>query len=76
MVDIETTEIAAVGEVKLWRQFCQNFQTVNTIETFLRCDENVSPTVHKLLKFLITLPVTTASREWSFSIFKTSKNIS
>jgi len=47
--------------MKLWRKYCTNLKSENTIETFLQCDENVFPTVDKLLKYLITLPVTKAS---------------
>lgn len=73
MVDIETTELGAIGELKLWRKYCTNLKSENAIDTYLQCDENVFPTVHKLLKYLITLPVTTASGERSFSTLKRLK---
>ncbi|XP_025415794.1 52 kDa repressor of the inhibitor of the protein kinase-like [Sipha flava] len=70
MVDIETTELGAIRELKLWRKYCTNFKSENAIDTYLQYDENVFPIVHKLLKYLITLPVTTASGERSFSTLK------
>ncbi|XP_022169397.1 52 kDa repressor of the inhibitor of the protein kinase-like, partial [Myzus persicae] len=73
MVDIETTELGAIGELKLWRKYCTNLKSKNAIDTYLQCDENVFSTVHKLLKYFITLPVTTASGERSFSSLKRLK---
>jgi len=73
MVDIETFELGAIGELKLWRKYCTNLKSENVIKTLLQCDENVFPTVYELLKYLITLPVTTASGERSFSILKRLK---
>jgi len=73
MVDIETSEFEAIGELKLWRKYCTNLKNENVIETLLQCDENVFPTVYKLLKYLITLSVTIASGERSFSTLKRLK---
>jgi len=73
MVDIETSEFGAIEELKLWRKYCTNLKSENVIETLLQCDDNVFPTVYKLLKYLITLPLTTASGERSFSTLKRIK---
>jgi len=67
MVDIKTTELGATEELTLWRKYCTSIKSENAFNTFLQCDKNVFPTVHKLLKYLITLSVTTSSGERSFS---------
>lgn len=46
-----------------------NFRII-IIETIIQCDKNVFPTVYKLLKYLKTLPGTTASGEQLFFTLK------
>lgn len=51
----------------------KNKNPKNATEAFINCNEEIFPTVHKLLKILITLPVTTASSERSFSSLRRLK---
>lgn len=54
---------------------CTDLKTNNATETFLQCDENVFPTVHKPLKYFITFLVTAAPGEISFSTLKRLKTV-
>lgn len=38
------------------------------------CNKEIFPNIYKLMKFLVTLPVTTCTTERSFSILKFLKN--
>lgn len=46
----------------------------NAHDAFLACSESIFPTVRKLLKIFVTLPVTTSSNERSFSTLKRLKS--
>jgi hypothetical protein len=72
IVDTETTELRAIGNMKLWRKYCTILKIENAIETFLQCDKNIFLTVYKLIKY-ITLLVITASGTISFFILKRLK---
>ena len=70
----------ALGELDVWKAvwkfFKENSQEtmpVNGIEAIEKCDENCFPIIHLMLQILITLPVSTASPERSFSTLKRLK---
>jgi len=71
--DIEADEVSAVGEFTIWHQQVKNKNPKNATEAFINCNEEIFPTVHRLLKILITLPVTTATSERSFSSLRRLK---
>ncbi|XP_008180518.1 52 kDa repressor of the inhibitor of the protein kinase-like [Acyrthosiphon pisum] len=59
--DIEADKVSAIGEFTIWHHQVKNKNPKNATEAFINCNEEISPTVHQLLKILITLTVTTAS---------------
>ncbi|CAI6376013.1 unnamed protein product [Macrosiphum euphorbiae] len=70
---IEADEVSAIGEFTIWHHQVKNKNPKNATEAFINCNEEIFPTVHQLLKILITLPVTTASSERSFSSLRRLK---
>ncbi|XP_022181800.1 uncharacterized protein LOC111041726 [Myzus persicae] len=66
-------EVSAIGEFTIWHHQVKNKNPKNATEAFINCNEEIFPTVHQLLKILITLPVTTASSERSFSSLRRLK---
>jgi len=74
----ETSSIYA--ELKSWRKYVAMTQqqleikpTVSTINSLKNCPKEVFPNIHILLQILITLPVTTAEPERTFSTLKRIK---
>lgn len=65
------------GELKLWYNSCA-FKSPNLSSTitelFFHCNPDFFPLISKLLQILITLPVTTATGERSFSSLRRLKN--
>lgn len=67
------TEAVADGEVGMWRAKWLreaeegNKIPQNVIDVLKTCDEDIYPTVRNLLRILVTLPVSVASAERSFS---------
>ena len=64
-----------IGELKLWWRHIITSGNVpqNAHQAFLMCDVKIFPTVHKLLQIFVTLPVTTAVSERSFSTLRRLK---
>jgi len=71
--DIEADEISAIGEYAILYQRIKNKNPKNATEAFFDCNEDIIPTVHRLLQILITLSVTTASSERSSSSLRRLK---
>lgn len=74
--DIEADEISAIGEFAIWYEHIKNKNPKNpknVTEAFFDSNEDIFPTVYRLLQVLITLPVTTASSETSFSSLRRLK---
>ena len=62
------------GELKLWYNSCAFKSSKTTItELFFLCNPDFFPIISKLLQILITLPVTTATGERSFSTLRRLK---
>lgn len=59
----------------LWNQYLDdnNREQKSTIKRINLCNPDLFPSVFKLLKTLITFPVTTIEAEWSISTLKTKK---
>lgn len=64
-----------IGELTLWWRYISTMQKVpkNAHEAFLMCDKNAFPTVRKLIQIMLSLPVTTAVNERSFSTLRRLK---
>lgn len=62
------------GELKLWYNSVA-FESLNTtiIELFFQCNPDFFPVISKLLQIFITLPITTATGERSFSTLRRLK---
>jgi len=69
------SELSAIGELRLWyhRAAESGNPPRNALEAIAVCNQQIFPTVHKLLHILATLPVTTASSERSFSTLRRLK---
>lgn len=68
------------AEIKLWKQKWVRISSKGAValpltveETLLECDEDVFSLVHSLLKILLTLPVSVATAERSFSALRQLK---
>ena len=66
------------GELDLWYQSCDYQESVkhnkrSVIDKYFQCDFQVYPVISKLLQILVTLPVTTATGERSFSTLRRLK---
>ena len=66
------------GELDLWYQSCDYQESIqhnkiSAIEKYFHCDFQMYPVISKLLQILITLPVTTATGEISFSTLRRIK---
>jgi hypothetical protein len=69
----------SLGELDLWYQSCDyqglvRHYTRSVLDKYFQCDSQVYPVISKLLQILITLPVTTATGERSFSTLRRLKN--
>lgn len=61
-------------EVKMWYSFLKTINKPNNILEYLDvCDSLIFPNVYKLIKILVTLPVTTCTAERSFSTLRRLK---
>lgn len=69
---------AALGELRLWwakwMNKAANLRPSTGITALSHCDCQFYPNVHKLLQILVTLPVTTATAERTFSSMRLLKN--
>lgn len=61
------------AEYQLWKRKLHGIK-MSAIEALQECNAEIFPNVHKLLKILVTLPVTTCTAERSFSTMKYLKN--
>lgn len=72
--DLNNSHLVINGEVNLWQEKCNKLDiSKSALDVFSECDQMIFPHIHKLLKILITLPVTTATGERSFSTLKRLK---
>jgi hypothetical protein len=72
---LDCSELSAIGELQLWYHRASESENPprNALEAIAVCNQEIFPTVHKLLHILATLPVTTASSERSFSTLRRLK---
>jgi len=75
--DINCTADAAAAELQLWLRHLaalpDGTKPTNAVDTLYMCDGNTFPAIKKLLQIMATLPVTTCSRERSFSTLRRLK---
>ena len=72
--DLNNSSLVITGELYLWQEKCNEIHvSKSALDVFSECDHMIFPHIHKLLKILITLPVTTATCERSFSTLKRLK---
>lgn len=73
--DINCGEQIAIEELRLWRRQLTSVKEPPTtgIDSFNACNGIIYPTVKKLLKIFVTLPVTTSTSERSFSTLRRLK---
>lgn len=55
------------AEYRLWKR---KLQAQNTLTALQECNATILPNIYKLLKILVTLPVTSCGAERSFSTSK------
>jgi hypothetical protein len=67
--------LVVIAEFKLWSTSLQNVPKIpsNLSELLNNCNESDYPNVYKLLKIVVTLPITTATAERSFSTMRRLK---
>jgi len=70
---LHCSELSAVGELRLWYSRVRNAVPKNAREALAACNKTTFPVIHSLLHILVTLPVTTASSERSFSTMRRLK---
>jgi hypothetical protein len=75
---LDCSELSAVGELCLWySRVCDadacDAPLTNAREALAACNPITFPAIHCLLHILVTLPVTTASTERSFSTLRRLK---
>lgn len=65
----------SLAELRIWRiKIIKNNEILKTaLDALQLCSSNIYPNIHKLLKILCTLPVSTATPERSFSTLKRVK---
>jgi hypothetical protein len=73
---LDCSELSAVGELQLW--YSRNCDAVDAplkhaMDALAVCNQSTFPAIHSLLHILVTLPVTTASSERSFSTLRRLK---
>lgn len=73
--DVQCSDTAAIGELHMWYEKLKelNIYSRQAMKYFVLCNEDIFPTIHKLLKILITLPVSTCTSERSFSTLRRLK---
>jgi len=70
---LDCSELSAVGELRLWYSRVCDAPLTNAREALAACNPITFPAIHCLLHILVTLPVTTASAERSFSTLRRLK---
>lgn len=71
---MNNSSLVITGELYLWQEKCNKIHvSKSALDLFGECYIMLFPHKHKLLKILITLPVTTATGEQSFSAIKRLK---
>jgi len=72
---VTCSEQESIGELRLWWKYVSQMTEYpkNAQSALHICDEKIFPTVRKLLLILITLPVTTATPERTFSSLRRLK---
>jgi len=73
--DLDCNVLAAVSEIKIRHQKFTATKDLpkNAIDAFQKCNVSIFPSTFKHLQILVTLPITTASSERSFSTLKRLK---
>jgi hypothetical protein len=74
--DLSCSEDELISETRLWYRHLEKYSVKdmkNAMDRFVICSEKLLPNVHKLLQILLTLPVSTASNERSFSTLRRLK---
>lgn len=74
--DLKHSVRAVILEITLWSQYWKekNDKPSNALDAIIACNEQLFPNVFTLLQILITIPVTTATAERSFSTLRRVKN--
>eukprot|EP00102_Acyrthosiphon_pisum_P018999 XP_016656209.1 PREDICTED: uncharacterized protein LOC107882414 [Acyrthosiphon pisum] len=64
-----------IEEFQLWQRKLKKLEikSKNSIDAVKLCNADIYPGVNKLFKILFTLPISTASNEWTFSSLKRIK---
>uniref|UniRef100_A0A2S2PK90 Repressor of the inhibitor of the protein kinase n=1 Tax=Schizaphis graminum TaxID=13262 RepID=A0A2S2PK90_SCHGA len=72
---VNCSEEQSIGELRLWWNYVSqmNDNLKNAHSALLVCDEKIFPIIRKLLVILVTLPVTTATPERTFSTLRRLK---
>jgi len=69
--DLNNSSLVITGEFYLWqKKYNEVHVSKSALDVFSECDIIIFPHIHNLLNILITLPVTTATGERSFSTLK------
>lgn len=75
--NVESDSAKLLGEVQILQKTMDkntSWQTENAIETLINIDQNFYPTITKYLKILVTLPISVATAERSFSSLRRIKS--
>lgn len=73
--DLQTNEKVAVGELFLWQERVKELKipSKKALAYFTACNKEIFPSIHRLLKILVTLPVSTSTCERTFSTLRRVK---
>lgn len=63
-----------ISEVRIWRRRILDKNIKNSLDALDVCNEDAFPNVHKILRVMAVLPVTTSTNERSFSTLRRLKN--
>ena len=73
----DVDEISSLGQFELWwtkwEATAPSLRPSTGLDSLLHCDSTFYPSIHKLLQILVTLPLTTATAERSFSSLRRLK---
>lgn len=72
--DVGCSEDVALGEISVWYCYVNQQKKYPKSAVEAMCDKTTLPAVHTLLKIFVTLPVTTATSERSFSTLRRLKS--